>query len=338
MKVVAITGERQVTLVDRPRPKAAEDFAIVKIHVVPMCTEYKAYKAGHPCSDIGHEAAGEVIEVAQPGKVKAGDRVVVMPQYPCGRCALCLSGHYIHCQQCPDPHAATGNVGGTGTYAEYLMKPDWLLVPIPDDLSTEHASMACCGLGPTFSAMNLMRVDSFDTVLITGLGPVGLGGVVNGVCRGARVIGVEPHPFRAKLALELGASKVVNPSDPDALRCLMGETRGRGVDKAIDCSGDPGAQRLMIDATRRRGEVSFVGEAGALTLKVSDDLIRKGLTLRGIWHYPLSDAPRMMDLIRKAAPLLDMQITHRFPMARVQDAFELQMTGACGKVLLDPSI
>jgi L-iditol 2-dehydrogenase len=336
MKVAAITGKRQAALVDVPDPKAAEDFVVVKVHVAPMCTEYKAYRDGRETDRLGHEAAGEVVEVAQPGKVKVGDRVVVMPQYPCGRCALCLAGEYIHCQQCVSPHAICGCQTGTATYAQYVLKQDWLLLPIPDGMSYEHASMACCGLGPTFGAMQRMDVGAFDTVLITGMGPVGLGGVVNAVFRGARVIAVEPHEHRRRLARDLGAVATIDPADENALRQVLDLTGGLGADKAVDCAGAAQAQRLLIDAARRRGQVAFVGEAGDLTLGVSHDLIRKGLTLHGVWHWNLTDAPRMMQMIAACGGLLDRQITHTFPLERVADAWELQLTGECGKVILHP--
>ena len=336
MKVAAITGKRQAELVDVPDPKPAEDFVVVKILVAPMCTEYKAYRAGTEMSCLGHEAAGEVVEVAQPGKVKVGDRVVVMPQYPCGRCPLCLAGDYIHCTHGVDPLEVCGCQAGKATYAQYVLKQDWMLLRVPEDLSIEHASMACCGLGPTFGAMQRMAVDAADTVLITGMGPVGLGGVINGVLRGARVIAVEPHPYRAKLACELGAVAAIDPGDDDALQQILDLTGGAGVDKAVDCAGVPEAQRLLIDAARRRGQVAFVGEAGDLTIRVSQDTIRKGLALHGVWHWNLADTPRMMQTIRAARALLDKQVTHTFPLARVQDAWELQLTGECGKVLLCP--
>ena len=94
MKVVAITGKLQAACVEKPMPKIRQDFVLVKIEIAPMCTEYKAYKEGWISDTLGHEAAGVVVEVAQPGKVKVGDRVVVMPQYPCGKCSLCMRGDY----------------------------------------------------------------------------------------------------------------------------------------------------------------------------------------------------------------------------------------------------
>ncbi len=336
MKIVRISGERKAELIDAPDPRAKANWVVVKIHVAPMCTEYKAFKAGSVQQAIGHEAAGEVVEVAQPGKVKVGDRVVVMPLTPCGQCWLCGQGDYIHCQNSQDVAEATGYAHGSGTYAQYTLKPDWLLVPIPDGVSYEHGSMACCGLGPTFGAMQAMQVDAFDTALVTGLGPVGLGAVVNGVYRGARVIGVDTNPYRANLAKEIGAEAVIDPSNDDALDQILELTHGIGADKGIDCSGVAAAQRLQIDAVRRKGQVSFVGEGGDLTITISTDMIRKGLTLRGIWHWNLADAPRMMQMVQSVGGLLDKQITHTFPMSRVQDAFELQLTGESGKVLLHP--
>jgi L-iditol 2-dehydrogenase len=283
--------------------------------------------------NLGHEAAGVVVEVAQSGKVKVGDRVVVMPQYPCGKCSLCMNGDYIYCEHGVDPLAICGSQTGTATYAQYVIKPDWLLLPIPDEMSTEHSSMACCGLGPTFGAMQRLDVNAFDTVLVMGLGPVGLGAVINGVFRGARVIGVDSQPYRAKLALDLGAKTVLDPTDPEAfaqLRCL---TDGRGVDKAIDCTAVPAAQKFAIEATRRRGQVAFVGWGGHIE---TENMVPQGLTLHGVWHWNLKDMHPFMSMIRQVGDLIDRQITHTFPMSRVQEAFELQITGNCGKVLLNP--
>jgi L-iditol 2-dehydrogenase len=337
MQKVIVTGPRQAALVDVPDPMPRANWVVVKIHTAPMCTEYKNYVAGQPVDQLGHEAAGEVVAVAQPGRVAVGDRVVVMPTNACGQCALCLAGDYIHCEQSLNFAAIHGTRDGSATYAQYLLKPDHLLVPIPDDISYDHAAMACCGLGPTFGALQTLAVNAFDTVLITGLGPVGLGGVINGVARGARVIGVESNPYRAALARDLGAAAIVDPRDPDAPAQIRYLTAGRGVDKAIDCSGIVAAHRLCIDATRRKGQVAFVGECSDDTpIRISPDMIRKGLTLIGSWHYRMQDTPTILALIRRVGPQLDQLISHRFPMTQVQAAWELQLTGQSAKVLLQP--
>ena len=338
MKQVSLLGKQQAGIAIGKVPQAKGDWALVKVHVAPMCTEYKAFAAGANHGFFGHEAAGEVEALAQPGKVKVGDRVVAMPLTSCGQCPYCLSGEFIHCQDCIDFDAMHGSAAGKMTMSQYLLKPDWMLAPIPDGMSYEHASMACCGLGPTFGAFQLMAVDAHDTLLITGLGPVGLGGVIGGRYRGARVIGVDANKFRAAKALELGAEAVIDPGDDDALEQVLALTRdGRGVDKSVDCSGVVAAHRLCIDATRRKGAVAFVGECSDQTpLQISSDMIRKGLRLIGSWHYNLADTPRMMAMIAAVGEQLDKLITHRFTIDDIQSAWETQLSGQCGKVILQP--
>lgn len=339
MKKAVITGKQQGGFVDMSCLKAKENWVVVKIHTAPMCTEYKAYMAGGEASFLGHEAAGEVVDVAQPCRVKVGDRVVVMPQVSCGTCELCLDGEYIHCQDPADVQGVFGSREGLATMAQYMIKQDWLLVPIPDDISYDHASMACCGLGPTFGAIQRVTVAPDDTLLITGLGPVGLGGVINATHRGARVVGVDINRYRAAKALELGAMAVIDPTDDDALQQILDLTRdGRGVDHSIDCSGVVAAHRLCIDATRRKGTVSFVGESGQNETPIiaSVDLLRKGLSLHGSWHYNMADTPQILRVIAANQAKLDMFITHRFPLEQVADAWEVQASGQCAKVLLKP--
>lgn len=333
MKIVSLTGQRECAVVDRPEPVVKDEFVKVRIVVAPMCTEYKSYLDGGKSDCLGHEAAGEVVEVARPGKVKVGDRVVVMPLYPCGSCELCMDGDYIHCEHGVDPLVVCGSETGKATYAQYCVKQDWLLLRIPDGVSYEHGAMACCGLGPAFGAAQRMNIGVADTVLITGLGPVGLGGVINCVKRGATVIGVEGLPYRTKLAMELGAAVVVDPKDPDALKKIKDRTGGRGADCAIDCTANPQAQKFCVDATRRRGQVAFIGWGGHIEL---GNMPPQGLTLHGVWHWRLNDAARFMRMIAESSALIDKLITHRLPMSKAKEAFELQTRGECGKVLLDP--
>ena len=337
MKKAVIVGKRRAEVIDVPNPHAKEDWAVVKVHVAPMCAEYKQFVSGERSEHLGHEAAGVVVEVAQPGLVKVGDRVVAMPLYGCGQCELCASGEYIHCQSKVDFAEFHGSREGSSTMGQYLLKPDWLLVPIPHGMSYAHASMACCGLGPTFGAMERIGVDAFDTVLLTGLGPVGLGGIVNARYRGATVIGVESNPWRAALAMELGAQAVVDPSDRDVADRILELSNGRGPDKAVDCSGAPEAHRLCIDTLRRKGNMAFVGETRSETpIVASRDMIRKGITLVGSWHYNLADAHKLMRIIARSGPALDRLISHTFPLSQVQRAWEVQASGQCAKVLLAP--
>ena len=333
MQVAARFGKAKAGVIEKPDPTPKGEFVLVKVHVAPLCTEYHGFHDDTPTDSFGHEAAGEVVEAPQVGTVKVGDRVVVMPQYPCGKCDLCLSGEYIHCQHNQDVHKVTGSPTGNATCAQYLLKQDWMLVPIPDGMSYDHASMACCGFGPTFNAMKLMNVGPFDTVLITGMGPVGLGGVINARYRGARVIAVESHPFRAELAKTLGAEAVINPKDEDAVQQVKALTGGLGADKGLDTSGTAPAKTLLMNCARCKGHVAFVGWGGQVDCGT---IIGKGLTLHGAWHFNLGDSPRMMQMISEVGDQIDKFITHTFPMTEIQKAWEVQCSGNCGKVLLHP--
>jgi L-iditol 2-dehydrogenase len=326
MKKVAITGIRKAELIDVPTPVPTGDLALVKIHLTPMCTEYKAYLQGDERDCLGHEAVGEVVELAQSGPVKVGDRVVVTPLFPCGKCRLCKQGDYIHCQ---NNHKLTD-----ATYAQYILKPAWVLFKIPDDISYEQASLAICGLGPSFGAFQNLGVTASDTVLITGLGPVGIGAVINANNRGAQVIAVDTNEYRISLARELGANHILDPRDPGIVQMIRALCDGEGPSCAIDCSGAVSAHRLCIDAVRRKGKIAFVGESFVETpLTISNDMIRKGLTLIGSWHYNLNEYPKIIEVIRQT-PHLDKFITHVFPMSRVNEAFELSASQNNAKIIL----
>ena len=320
-------GQRRAELVDAPDPVAQDDWVVIKIHAAPLCTEYKAFIADRMAESVGHEGTGEVVEVARPGPLRVGDRVLVSPLAGCGVCRLCRQGDYIHCQ---------AGLRSTGHLAQYVAKPAFICPTLPDDIDYVRASLAGCALGPALNAAKRMDLGPFDTYMITGAGPVGMGALVVAKFHGATAIVVESIPLRQQKAREIGADHVLDPNDPDVLDQIMAITGGRGVDKAVDCSGNPQAHRLMIDAVARRGQVAFVGESDEpVAIRPSSDLIRKGVTLHGCWHYNLSHVPDMMHLIR-TSPVVDQLISHVLPMTRAQEALEQGAAYETIKVILKP--
>jgi len=336
MKKAVILGERQAGLIEVPEPRPIDEWVVVKVEASALCTEYKSYLVGRELQLGGHEGVGEVVAVAQSDRVKIGDRVVILPQLPCGKCALCRAGDYVYCEDGADFEKVIGNKNGLGTFGQFVLKPDWLLPSIPDGVSYEHATMAIDGIGASFGAFQAIDINAFDILLVTGLGPVGLGAVVNACFRGTRIIGVEPVPWRRERALQMGAEAVFDPGEPDLLEKIRGLTEGKGVTCALDCSGNVQSQRLCIDATRRRGRVAFVGETNdVLSIRISPDMIRKGLTLVGSWLYNIADYPYVMQVIQKS-PLIDLLISHILPMSQIQQGFELLASGQCAKVVVHP--
>ncbi len=334
---VVLDADQQVTFPERPKPVAQDDWVLVKLLSVPMCNEYQTYARKEPMSNIGHEAAGIVEDSASSGRFKRGDKVVVMPQLSCGTCEICLSGEYIHCRTARNSKALLGDNAADATFAPFMLKPDALLVRIPDDYDLDHAAMACCGLGPSFGAAERIGVHHGQTILVSGLGPVGLGAVINCVYRGAQVIGVDPQVFRRDLALELGAAWVLDPEADDTQQAILDLTQGRGVQGAIECSGAVAAQSLCIQAAGIKGHIACVGSSyDNAAVGLGREVLFKGLTIQGSWHYNRSVTQKLLRQIGEVGPQLDIMITHRFALRAVKAAWETQCTGLCGKVILQP--
>jgi threonine dehydrogenase-like Zn-dependent dehydrogenase len=334
MKAAAITRPGVVEVLEQPRPRASGDLIVVQILLAPMCTEFKRRKDGAPEHALGHESVGVVVDAGDSRRVREGDRVAVMPHYGCGVCFLCTSGDYMHCPDQRDVLAETGQEYGVGSYAQYVLKPDWLVERIPDDISLVHGAMACCGFGPTFGALERMHVDATDTLLVSGCGPVGLGAVVQGVARNARVFAIETHPYRAQLARELGAERVFDPTVEDVPALVRELTYGRGADAGIETSGAPTGPRTLALSLRARGRLAIVAWTGDVQFP---PLVPLGLDVFGVWHWnSLTSAHEMWESVRRAGPAIDRLVTHLLPLDDVAAAMDIQDTGACGKIMLLP--
>ncbi|MEY9853203.1 L-iditol 2-dehydrogenase [Leifsonia sp. EB41] len=333
MRAAAITGPGAVEIVDRPQPHGLDDLVVVQILVAPMCTEFKSRQSGDVSDSLGHEAAGVVVDAGSSTRVEVGDRVVVMPGNACGTCRYCIAGEHIHCPFQRDVLTESAQTYGTATYAEYVLKPDWLLVPVPDDVSLIHASAACCLLGPSFNASQRMNVSASDTLLVAGCGPVGLGAIINGVTRNADVLALEVNPWRAELARTLGAT-VFDPTADGVVEQILDATGGWGVTASIETSGVCSNPALLASVSARRAGLSVVAWGLDIALP---PIVPLGLDIHGVWHWKhQTDGWRMIETIRKSTDLLDTAITHSFPLDQVSDAMDVQDSGRCGKVVLFP--
>ncbi len=229
-----------------------------------------------------------------------------------------------------------GSESGECGFAHYAIKPEHLLIPIPGELSYEHASMLCCGLGPTFGALQRTTLQPAGSVLITGLGAVGLGGVVNAKARGAHVIGIARSPYRAALARKLGCDVVIDPTATDAREAVLDVTHGLGAHVVLECSAQQSYQELALDCVARLGTVTFLAESGALPVHIDHHLIQRGVRIQGSLDINLHDAQQLLSLIGTIPDQLDRFITHRLPLERIGEAFEAQIARECGKIVLYP--
>jgi threonine dehydrogenase-like Zn-dependent dehydrogenase len=209
-------------------------------------------------------------------------------------------------------------------------------VPLPEGLSFVDGACVACGFGTAYEAVVRGEVGGRDTVLVTGLGPVGLAAGLLAKALGAdRVIGVNRGPERCALAKELGAVDVsiCEEGEPDAVvEQVMELTGGRGAEVAVDCSGNVSAREAALRSTRGEGRVVLVGEGGRLDLDVSEWLIHPQRRLIGSW---VTSVPRMEELLEHLVRWdlhPEQTVTARFPLAEAGAAYAEAAGGSSGKV------
>lgn len=341
MSGVVLPGNRQVDLQDFPVPEPGHGQVLVRMKASSLCGSdlraiYRPIEQGHGPEAYrgviaGHEPCG-IIERVGPGvrHFGPGDRVVIYHIAGCGMCRACRGGWMISCSQ---PERAAYGWQRAGGHADFLLADEQTLVALPDELSYVDGAMAACGMGTAYAACLRANVSGRDMVLITGLGPVGLGTALLCQAMGARVVGVEGVPERVALARQLGVTDVTAPGEgaPDVLREM---SEGRGFEVAIDCSGNAAARHLCLEAAREWGQVVFVGEGGTVEFEPSPLLIHKQLTVHGSWVCSL---PQMEDLVEHLVRWElhpEVLVTHRFTLNQAREAYETFDTGRTGKVAI----
>ena len=297
MRVAEITAPGAISLVERERPHGFGDVVVVRADVIPLCTEHKDRAKGLRSDTIGHELAGVVVDAADSTRVRVGDRVVAMPGSWCGACEQCRAGESMYCRAPRDLLAESGQTAGLGTIGEAILKPDWLLVPVPDDIDLRLASSMCCLLGPAFNAAMRTKIDAADRVLVAGCGPVGLGSLVVAKTRGAQLFALETHPYRVAVAERLGA-QVFDPRDPDVADALL-DASGGGVTVSVETSGAPTSPTLLAAASAPRARMALVAWGAPLSLPPLPPL---GLDISACWHWRHTVwTPAMITTVRDAA-------------------------------------
>jgi len=322
-------GDSKATLIQLPTPRPQGNQVLVKLHASMICgSNLSSFHRPGGCSISGHEACGEVVAVAHSTRLKVGDRVALNPLNGCGNCRYCRTGNVIVCSN-KSPFE--------GHFAQYSSVSDIMCTLIPDDISYEEGALLGCGLGPAYGGLKYVGARSFDTVVITGLGPVGLGATALATFMNARVIGIDMEPYRLDVAKQLGAAVTLSPAEDDfedKLREAIGPT---GHLKGLDCSGSPIAQRMHIDLAAPLARVAFIGEnQNDLPISPSKDLIRKQLKLTGIWHMNVLDQEDLITFLRRAPEKVEKLITHRFSFDQANEAFAIFESKKAVKVVLTP--
>lgn len=335
---VFLPGERRVELREVPIPQPAAGQVLVRMRASAICGSdlraiYRPTDQGdgpEAYRDViaGHEPAGHV-EAVGPGvqSVHPGDRVAVYHIAGCGMCDDCRGGWMV---SCTSPQRAAYGWQRDGGHAPYLLAEERTLVPLPSELSYVEGALAACGLGTAYAALQRLGVSDRDRVLVTGLGPVGIGAALLAKALGAETIGFDPTQARRELAQRLGIT--VASTGDDLRSALSAMTRGRGFDAAIDCSGSADARLLCLSSARPGGRVAFVGEGGNVTLDVSTLVIHPQLTIIGSWVCSIGQMSELLERMDGWRLGAEEMVTHRFDLSRAAEAYELADRGQVGKV------
>jgi threonine dehydrogenase-like Zn-dependent dehydrogenase len=341
MKAAYLPGDSTTVLLDAEVPKPGHGEVLLRMKASTICGSdirciYHEHLGkgpeGYQGVIAGHEPAGQIVE-AGPGcrRFAKGDRVIVYHISGCGVCNDCRRGYMISCTSAKYRRAYGWQ--RDGGMAEFLLAEEKDLVYLPDELTYADGAQVACGFGTVYEGLQKIGISGDDTVLITGLGPVGL--ATAALCRklGAqRIIGTDVVAERMQLARDLKLCDEVLPSGPDNVADIRKLTGGNGVERAVDCSANAAARATAIRATRKWGRIVLLGEGGGVEFQPSPDMIHDQKTLYGSWVTSIWLMEELVErLVRWNLHPADL-ITHRFALDQVADAYSLMASGKCGKV------
>lgn len=346
MKVVRFYAPGDLRYEDADDPTPGPDEVKIKVWATSTCgTDVKIFGAGHQNLDpprvIGHEIAGEVVEVGSAvDGWQAGDRVQVIAAIPCGECEECTHGKMSVC-----PNQVSMGYQFDGGFAEHMIVPRAVLKVdglnrIPEGLSYAEASVAepfACAI----NAQTLARVGEGDDVVVVGSGPIGCLHVRLARANGARrVTLVELNRRRLDQAAGLvKPDETICAAEVDVVEAVMDLTGGRGVDVAITATAAGIAQEQAIRYAARQGRISFFGglPKDKPTITLDSNLVHyRELTIVGAnGSSPANNKDALDRIATGAVPVLDL-ITHRLPLVDVPKAIDIVRAGEGIKVTIEP--
>jgi threonine 3-dehydrogenase len=314
---------------------------LVKVKVASVCgTDLHIYNWDswaqhriHPPLIPGHEFCGEVAAIgAEVTTVKEGDLVSAEMHVNCGKCYQCRTGEGHICQK-----VKIIGVDADGAFAQYVRIPESNIWKLDPAIPQEYASI----LDPLGNAVHTVLAGEIaaKTVAITGCGPIGLFAIAVARAVGATtVFAIEVNEYRRKIATQMKADYVLDPTRDDVKQFAFDHTGGLGVDVVLEMAGHPDAIRTAFDIVRRGGRISLLGlTSKPVSLNFSEDIIFKGITLQGINGRRMYETWYEMQALLQAGKLdLHPVITDRLSMKDFSKGMERLRTGEASKILLYP--
>jgi 2-desacetyl-2-hydroxyethyl bacteriochlorophyllide A dehydrogenase len=341
MKALVYEGPRQLNLREMPEPAPEAGEVLIKVAYSGICGSELGGYLGHnslrkPPLVMGHEFSGEIVALGSAANQRnpdlaVGQRVTVNPLIHSDSCQIraCSEGRRNLCQ-----NREILGIHRPGSYADFVKAPAQNVYPIPHQLSLEHAALAE-PVGCAVRAANLAGCTPADTVLITGLGPIGLLALQMIQMFGVtRIFATDTDPDRRAIGQEFGV-RVLDPLAEDIVPLILSETDRVGVDVAIDAVGATITRKQCIDATTRGGRVVFVGLHEDESAIPANDVIRKEINIQGSFAYAPLDFEDALRWLADDRIKIDPWLV-KAPLAEGQNRFEqlLGKPGPVAKILL----
>lgn len=350
MKGVVLAGNRKVEILDFPDPTPGEGEVVLEIRASGMCgSDLKFYRAAGGAASLGlgnvsgpiiagHEPCGVVVAIG-PGvpkkQARIGQRVMQHHYRGCGVCSHCSTGWM---QLCEDGVAEVYGITGHGAHARYMKCPARTLVPLPDELSFSAGAAISCGTGTAWAALKRLAIAAEDTIAVFGQGPVGLSATQLAHAMGARVIALDVSEERLARAKELGADVLINPKTTEnVVQAIKDATHGRGAHLSMDTSSSPLARAQAAKCVRTWGRVCYVGEGDTVTLDVSNDLLRRQVTVIGSWTFSTVGQLECARFIADRGIDVDALFTQTWRLDQADEAYRLFDRQTTGKAYFDPA-
>jgi threonine dehydrogenase-like Zn-dependent dehydrogenase len=241
-------------------------------------------------------------------------------------------------QLCDEGVAEVYGVTGHGAHARYMKCPARTLVPLPEELSFDAGAAISCGTGTAWGALQRLGLQGHHVIAVFGQGPVGLSATLLAAELGARVIALDVSDARLARAREFGAAELINPKDTnDVVAAIRDLTHGRGAHLSLDTSSSPQARVQAVKALRTWGKACYVGEGDTVTLDVSNDLLRRQVTLIGSWTFSSVGQAECARYIADRGIDVDRLFTHRWTLDQAEEAYRLFDQQTSGKGVIHPS-
>lgn len=347
MKALVFEGVRQVGYASVPDPGIREaGDVIVRVEVAGVCGSdlhvYRGLETGlDPGTVLGHELAGEVVEVGKDvSRLRPGDRVISPFTTCCGECFYCRLGLTARCERGQLFGWVEKGKGLHGAQAELVRVPlaEATLVRLPEGTPAETALFAGDNLATGWFGAESAGAGPGIVVAVVGCGPVGLMAVLAARELGAeRIFAVDALPERLALAERWGAT-AIDGRDHPAER-IREATGGRGVDAVVEAVGSQQSTRLAFDLVRAGGTISALGVHTEKHLAIAPaEIYDKNLTYRAGRAPARVYMEKLLPLIRSGRYDLEALISHRLPLSegpRGYDLYDRKLEG-CTKVVLRP--